>query len=190
LPLRQVPAYLAIAVSFREPDARQRPSASVIGWSVVRTTRSRSAYVPSQSQMSVRLSSARIPAAREDSKASRLIVNGASTTPRSLSQGTLQGASVGPRLQATLANVNKVVKKERKPLPRGSAWWRRRELNPRPKQCPPGSLRACSGFWFSLGGSSRRDPLSPAAVGVPPQGRSAPEAAIRFFVMPLPGPPD
>src|SRR6266852_5329528 len=70
------------------------------------------------------------------------------------------------------------------------AWWRRRELNPRPKQCPPGYLRACPGFWFSLGGSSRRDPLSPAAVSVPPQGRSAPEAAIRSFVIPLPSPPD
>jgi len=52
-------------------------------------------------------------------------------------------------------------------------------LNPRPKQRPPGSLRACPGFWFSPGGSSRRDPLQPAAVGVPPRSRGAPEAAIR-----------
>src|SRR2546422_95709 len=28
----------------------------------------------------------------------------------------------------------------------GSAWWRRRELNPRPKQRPPRSLRACPGI--------------------------------------------
>jgi len=43
---------------------------------------------------------------------------------------------------------------------------------------------------ISLGGSSRRDPLLPAAVGVPLQGRSSPEAAIRSFVIPLPDPPD
>ena len=61
----------------------------------------------------------------------------------------------------------------------GSAWWRRRELNPRPKQLPPGLLRACPRFWFSLGGSSRRDPLLPAAVTVLPQGRGAPVVAIR-----------
>ena len=61
----------------------------------------------------------------------------------------------------------------------GSAWWRRRELNPRPKQLPPGSLRACSGNLISLGGSSRRDPLLPAAVTVPPRGRGAPGVAIR-----------
>src|SRR2546425_12082808 len=61
----------------------------------------------------------------------------------------------------------------------GSAWWRRRELNPRPKQLPPGSLRACPRFWFSRGGSSRRDPLLPAAVTVLPQGRGAPAVAIR-----------
>src|SRR5690348_14124702 len=56
----------------------------------------------------------------------------------------------------------------------GPAWWRRRQLNPRPKQLPPGLLRACPGFWFSPGGSSRQDPLPPAAVTVPPQGRGAP----------------
>src|SRR5947207_14123874 len=61
----------------------------------------------------------------------------------------------------------------------GSAWWRRRELNPRPKQLPPRLLRACTGFWFSLGGSSRRDPLLPATVTVLPQGRGAPAVAIR-----------
>ncbi len=52
-------------------------------------------------------------------------------------------------------------------------------MNPRPKQLPPGSLRACPGFWFSLGGSSRRDPLLPAAVSVPHRRRGAPDAAIR-----------
>ena len=72
----------------------------------------------------------------------------------------------------------------------GSAWWRRRELNPRPKQSPTGSLRACPGFWFSLCGSSRRDPLLPAAVGVPHRGRGALDAAIRSVLMPFPSPPD
>src|SRR5213594_1410722 len=58
-------------------------------------------------------------------------------------------------------------------------WWRRRELNPRPKQLPPGLLRACPGFWFSPGGSSRRDPLPPVTATVLPQGRDAPKVAIR-----------
>ena len=52
-------------------------------------------------------------------------------------------------------------------------------MNPRPKQLPPGLLRACPGFWFSPGGSSRRDPLPPVTVTVLPQGRDAPKVAIR-----------
>ena len=55
--------------------------------------------------------------------------------------GALWGANV--RLSAVTPNSRP-----------GSAWWRRRELHPRPKQSPPGCLRACPGIWFSLGGSS------------------------------------
>src|SRR5919108_4941886 len=69
-------------------------------------------------------------------------------------------------------------------------WWRRRELNPRPKQRPPGFLRACPGFWFSPGGSSRRDPRQPARGDCPTSGPQAPPGGDPVDLTPLPGPPE
>jgi len=73
----------------------------------------------------------------------------------------------------------------RHPKPR-SAWWRRRELNPRPKQSPTGSLRACPGFWFSLGGSSWRDPLFASRGGCPASGPWRPRSGnpVSFDAVP------
>ena len=52
-------------------------------------------------------------------------------------------------------------------------------VEPASEAASPEISTSVSGNLISLGGSSRRDPLLPAAVTVLPQGRGAPAVAIR-----------
>src|SRR5205809_2047133 len=52
-------------------------------------------------------------------------------------------------------------------------------VEPASEAASPGISTSVSGNLILLGGSSRRDPLLPAAVTVLPQGRGAPAVAIR-----------